>query len=46
MLSSEIREDGKYKTGMMVYAWYIWDRAYKGSATIDWIDNNNDVLKK
>ena len=46
MLSNEIREDGKYNTGMMVYAWYIWDKEHKGSATIDWIDNNNDVLKK
>ena len=46
MLSSEIREDGKYNTGMMVYAWYVWDKEHKGSATIDWIDNNADVLKK
>ena len=46
MLSNEIREDGKYETGMMVYAWFIWDRAHKGSATIDWIDNSDDIVKK
>ena len=46
MLSNEIREDGKYNTGMMVYAWYVWDREHKGSATIDWIDNNDDIIKK
>ena len=46
MLSNEIREDGKYGSGMMVYAWFIWDREHKGSATIDWIDNSDDIVKK
>ena len=47
MLTNEIREDGKYNTGMMVYAWYIWDKDYlRDHPTIHWIDNNEDVLKK
>ncbi len=46
MLSDTIREDGKYKTGMLVYAWYIWEKGYKGHASIDWLDNNKYVLKK
>lgn len=45
MLSEELREDGKYKTGMMVYAWYVWDKEYQGEPMIKWIDNNEDVLK-
>lgn len=44
MLTQDIREDGKYKTGMMVYAWYIWDKSYKNKPYIEWIDNNEDVL--
>lgn len=46
MLGDELRIDGKYKTGMMVYAWFIWDRFYKGEPIIKWIDNNDDVLKR
>lgn len=41
-----LREDGKYRTGMMVYAWYVWDKKYKESSPhICWIDNNDDVLR-
>lgn len=46
MLGDPLREDGKYKTGMMVYAWYVWSRDYKGEPMIAWIDNNSDVLSK
>jgi hypothetical protein len=46
LLGEPLREDGKYHTGMQVYAWYIWDRYYEGEPTIDWIDNNKYVLKK
>ena len=46
MLGDELREDGKYRTGMMVYAWYVWENGYGGLPTIDWIDNNDDVLSK
>lgn len=46
MLGDKLREDGKYRTGMMVYAWYVWEKDYLGEPTIKWIDNNNDVLTK
>lgn len=46
MLGEKLREDGKYNTGMMVYAWYIFEKEFNGDPTIDWIDNNTDVLSK
>ncbi len=46
MLSNEIREDGKYNTGMQVYAWYVWNKQYKDEPIIRWINNNCYVLKK
>ena len=44
LLTQDLREDGKYKTGMMVYAWYIWDQKYNSYPEIRWIDNNKYVL--
>lgn len=44
MLGNKLREDGKYKTGMMVYAWYIWEKNYKQEPIIRWIDNNKNVV--
>lgn len=44
MLGVEIRPDGKYKTGMMVYAWYIFNINYCGEPIIKWLDNNEDCL--
>ena len=46
MLGESLREDGKYNTGMMVYAWYVWTNGYSGQPIIDWLDNNEDVLSK
>ena len=46
MLGESLREDCKYNTGMMVYAWYVWTNGYSGQPTIDWLDNNEDVLSK
>ena len=46
MLGEKLREDGKYNTGMMVYAWFIFDKEYKGPSMLNWIDNNSDVLSK
>lgn len=46
MLEDVVREDGKHKTGMMVYAWFVWDKSYVGSPTIDWLDNNEYVVRK
>ena len=46
MLGEKLREDGKYKTGMMVYAWFVWENGHSGLPMIDWLDNNEDVLSK
>jgi len=46
MLGDELRPDGKYNTGMMVYAWFIFENGYNDKPTIQWIDNNSDVLSK
>ena len=46
MLGESLREDGKYKTGMMVYAWFVWESGHSGLPMIDWLDNNEDVLSK
>jgi len=37
---------GKYETGMMVYAWYIFDTGHKGVASIHWLDSSEDVARK
>ena len=44
MLGDALRDDGKYRTGMMVYAWFIWDKYHNAEPTIQWIDNDADVL--
>lgn len=46
MLGEQLRPDGKYNTGMMVYAWYIFTNGYTNPPTIQWLDNNDDVLSK
>ena len=46
MLGESLRDDGKYNTGMMVYAWFVWENGYSGQPIVDWIDNNEDVLSK
>jgi len=45
LLGEELREDGKLNTGMMVYAWFVWDVHYEGKATLNWIDINDCILK-
>jgi len=45
MLSETLREDGKFKTGMQVYAWYVWKKTYKNEPVIKWIDVNKYVLR-
>lgn len=45
MLGEPLREDGKYPTGMMVYAWYIFENGYSGNPYIDWLDNNQFVAR-
>jgi hypothetical protein len=45
MLGDPLREDGKYKTGMMVYAWYVWEKSkYVNEPVIRWIDNHKYVI--
>lgn len=50
MLTDEIREDGKYNTGMITWCWYIWERKplHRGPSrpVIEWIDNDADVIRK
>jgi len=46
MLSDEIRDDGKYITGMQVYAWYIWKKEYKEKTCVDLISNQQYVIKQ
>jgi hypothetical protein len=46
LLEEEIREDGKYRTGMMVYAWFVWQKGHNDKPYISWIDNNRYVIGK
>lgn len=46
MLGDLLRDDGKYRTGMMVYQWLIFDRNWSGEPVIRWISNQEYVLKK
>ena len=45
-LRAPIREDGKYPTAGIVYAWMIWEKGYSQSPAIKWIDSKDYVLKK
>jgi len=42
----DVRDDGKYNTGMMVYAWFVFEKDYNDKPYIDWIDNNDDILTR
>lgn len=45
MLGDALRDDGKYRTGMMVYAWFVWDKkSTNKNPEIFWIDNNKFVI--
>jgi len=46
MLGEKLRNDGKHNTGMMVYAWYVWEKGHIGEPLIKWLDNNKFVLNK
>ena len=45
-LRAPIREDGKYPTAGIVYAWFIWSIGFIGKPQIKWIDNSKYVLRK
>jgi len=42
LLTDEIRDDGKYKTGMIAYAWYVWEKNSKH--IIDDVDQDDFLL--
>jgi hypothetical protein len=44
MLGDVLRDDGKYRTGMMVYAWFVWERGWSTQPELSWIDNHHYVL--
>jgi hypothetical protein len=46
MLGDPLRSDGKYRTGMMVYAWFVWIKGANTPPIIAWLDNNQHVLNK
>ena len=46
MLGEPLREDGKYHTGMVAYAWYIWKKEWEREPVIRWINNQKYVLSK
>lgn len=46
MLGDPLREDGKYRTGMMVYAWFHFENNAGLYPKINWIDNNKYVVNK
>jgi hypothetical protein len=33
----ETRDKSKISSGMIAFAWFVWDKEHEGSATIDWI---------
>ena len=36
----------EYGTGMLTYAWFVWDKQYQGDAIVRWINNDNNVATK
>lgn len=44
-LRASIREDGKYPTAGIVYAWLVWIPGRKRPPVVRWIDNGEFVLK-
>ena len=47
-LLTDVRQDALYSTGMMVYAWYVFDKTMSEGEepTIRWFDNNDDIISK
>jgi hypothetical protein len=46
LLGDPLREDGKTRTGMMVYAWFVFKNHSTSLPVIRWLDNNPYILKK
>lgn len=50
LLGEPLREDGKSRTGMMVYSFFYWEKAVPeeiiAPPTIHWLDNNHLIVGK
>jgi hypothetical protein len=46
MMSDKIRSDECYETGMITWAWYTWLRFGNEDPRIQWIDNDEYVVRK
>lgn len=44
-LRAPIRPDGKFPTAMNVYAWFVWEKGYKGTFNGDFIDCSKYAIK-
>jgi hypothetical protein len=45
-LTDTINPDGKYKTGMTFYAWFIWETGYVGEIIFKHINNQEYCIRK
>ena len=43
MNDEPLRDDGKAQSGMLVFAWYVFENGYKEAPQISWIDNGDDL---
>ena len=43
-LTEDVREDGKYHTGMVSYCWFVFEKKYSGDITLQQIDNSKYCL--
>ena len=46
MLGLPLRDDGKITSGMITYAWFVWDKSYSGDPVIKWLNNTADIVTK
>ena len=46
LFGEPLRDDGKFHTGMISYAWFVWQKGWADAPSIEWIDINHLVLKK
>jgi len=44
LLGNEVREDGKYKSGMTLYAWYVFKKGFSGNCIMKQINNDAYIL--
>ena len=45
LLTNTIRSDGKFQTGMMAFAWYVFEKQWADKPEIRWMDVQPFVLK-